>query len=71
MVAAGGIVRDELDRLVPGDRDPGRLIWTSAGAGLFVLQPRISAIGPKAKSAERVATSAFGGQSGLVLLTMS
>ena len=39
MVPAGGPVRDELDRLVPGDRDPGRLIWTSAGAGLFVLQP--------------------------------
>ena len=39
MVPAGGPVRDELDRLVSGDRDPGRLIWTSAGAGLFVLQP--------------------------------
>src|SRR5215831_12363017 len=36
-----------------------------------IFAAREAGSGPKAKSAERVATSAFGGQSGLVLVTLS
>jgi len=40
-------------------------------AGRATTAAHKSGYGPKAKSAERVATSAFGGQSGLVLLVVS